>query len=120
VTTPDDGAPQGELTVRLEIEGGIGAFPGLSRPVELTTRTLDPAGGRQLRALVAQAFGAGEHTAAPPDAPPSAGAADVRTYTLTVTAGGVAPRRLRVRDPVPDGPVGALIGRLQEHRRAGG
>jgi hypothetical protein len=126
VTTPDDDAPAGELTVRLEIEGGIGAFPGLSRPVELTTRTLDPAGGRHLRVLVAQAFGAGEHTVAPPDAPPSApdapppaGAADVRTYTLTVIADGVAPRWLRVRDPVPDGPLGALIGKLQERRRAG-
>ena len=120
MTLPDGDALPGEFAVRLEVEGGIAVFPGLSGPVELTTRTLGPAAERQLRALVAQAFGPGEHLAAPPDATPQVGTADVRTYTITVTAGGAEPRRLSVRDPVPDGPVGALIDRLQEYRRSGG
>jgi hypothetical protein len=120
MTTPEGDALLGELAVRLETEGGIGVFPGLSRPVELTTRDLDPADEQQLRVLVAQAFGPGEHAATPSAATRPAGGADVRTYTLTVTADGGPPRRLSVRDPVPDGPVHALIRRLQEHRRAGG
>jgi hypothetical protein len=139
VTVPEDDAFPGELTVRLETEGGFGVFPGLRGPVELSTRDLDPGGDRQLRALIVEAFRTGERPAQPgstqpgstqpgstqpgstqPGSTPPGGPADVRTYTVTVTVGGGSSRCLSVRDPVPAGPLQALIRYLQEHHGAGG
>jgi hypothetical protein len=102
------------MRIELTIEGGLAPFPGLRSPIIMNGDALPPGESARLTQLVANAdFFALPETASQP--PP--GAADYRTYTVTVTVGD---RRHTVRrsDPVTERGLRALIEFLLAHRAA--
>lgn len=69
------------MRVTLTTEGGLAYFPGLARPVTIDDTTLPPEQSAELHRLVAAA----DFFHQPPVAGmPPPGAADYRTYTLTI------------------------------------
>jgi hypothetical protein len=100
------------VRIELETEGGFAAFPGLDRPVTIDTATLPAEEAETVEGLVRDArfFARPEPEQAMPP-----GAADYRTYSITVEDGAQR-RTLRVHDPITDAHLAALIA----HVRAAG
>lgn len=69
------------MVVNFESGGGFAHFPGLSRPVRIDTTELAPEQADRLKGLVERArfFEQPAEVGAPPP-----GAADLRSYTITV------------------------------------
>lgn len=94
-------------------EGGLAYFPGLHQPpLQLDTRDMPSDEAARLEELVAAAT-----SVAHADEPPAAGAADCYTYTLEIRAGK---RRstLRMRDPIAEPELRAVVAYLEELRAA--
>lgn len=69
------------MRITLTTEGGLAFFPGLARPVTLDDATLPPEQSAELRRRIVAA----DFFNQPPVAgTPPPGAADYRTYTLTI------------------------------------
>jgi hypothetical protein len=103
------------MRITFHSDGGFGYFPGLSRPVTLDTTELPGDEAARIEGLVrAAAFfeRPAEGRAAAP------GAADHRTYTISVDDGARA-HTVTVTDPVEDPGLDALIGHLQAEQRRG-
>lgn len=100
------------MRITLRTDGGLAYFPGLARPVEVDTSSLDADEARDLEGLVGDArfFERADPAAAP--AAGSGGSADAMTYTLTVEDDGRS-RTLTVSDPLPDDALATLVGRLR-------
>ena len=102
------------VSVTLEVEGGFAYVPGLGAPFRADTDELAQGDAATLRELVASAdfFAQPETLGAPPP-----GAADLRTYTVTVASGG---RRHTVRavEPIADPGVRDLVDQLVAWQRA--
>jgi hypothetical protein len=103
------------MRVELQTDGGIAYFPGLSKPVVVNSADLPKAQASQLQQLIDDAHFF-ELPAAPRARPK--GAADMRSYTITVEDGR---RRSTVRlvDPVEDTNLQALIEFLEAQRVPG-
>lgn len=102
------------MRVEFTTEGGIAQFPGLSRPVTLGDDQLSEQEAQELRRLVE----ASRFFDQPPTAgAPRPGAADYRTYIITVEDAG---RRhtLRIAEPVQDPDLQRLIEFLRNQVRA--
>jgi hypothetical protein len=97
-----------EVTVSVAIDGGLAAFPGLSRPVTVSTADLPPEEADRVAKLVAD-----ERLFDVPGNPPPP---DARSYTVTVASGGTD-RTVTAFDPVP-APLRDLIDVVQRHRRS--
>lgn len=97
------------MKITIEISGGFAPLPGLSRPVIIDTSTIDPALARQVESLVQDA--AFFQRAAVIDTAPK-GAADYRTYTVTVQDGSRV-HTIRLTDPITDASLERLVSRLQ-------
>jgi hypothetical protein len=97
------------VRIELETEGGFAAFPGLARPVTIDTAALPTEEAETIAGLVRDArfFARPEPEQAMPP-----GAADYRTYTITVEDGAQR-RMLRVHDPITDAHLAALIARVR-------
>ncbi|HVU90711.1 MAG TPA: protealysin inhibitor emfourin [Jatrophihabitans sp.] len=110
MTQPASAAPR--VTVRVQVDGGFAAVPGLAGPFDVDTDRLDPGAAASLRRLLSQAdFFA--RPAEPADSAP--GAADVRTYTITATAEG-REHTVRVRDPIGDAALARLVQEVTARR----
>lgn len=72
------------MVINFESGGGFAHFPGLSRPVRIDTAELAPEQAHHLKGLVERArfFEQPAEVGAPPP-----GAADLRSYTITVEDG---------------------------------
>jgi hypothetical protein len=72
------------MVIQFESEGGFGYFPGLSRPLRIDTSKLAPEQAKHLEELVdhAEFFDQPSRLSAP-----HPGAADFRSYTITVEDG---------------------------------
>jgi hypothetical protein len=102
------------MRVELLTEGGVGFFPGLSKPIVVDSADLPEAEARQLKLLVGNArfF---ELPAASRSLPKGGG--DMRSHTITVKDG----RRnhtVRLNEPIEDQNLEALIEFLQDQRVA--
>lgn len=101
------------MQIQFSIDGGFAAIPGLARPVTIDVDSLPAAAAGALRAAVAKT----DYFARAEAAPAAAGAADMRTYVVTVDDGGRS-RTLRIPESDHDPDLAALVGILDEHRRA--
>jgi hypothetical protein len=98
------------LRIRLESEGGFGYFPGLPEPVVVDTSRLAPEEAARLEELV----GAADLSGQPHEtSTPGPGAADQRSYRITVDADDGRSHTVEVADPVEDAALAALIDRLR-------
>lgn len=100
------------MRIEFQQEGGFAAFPGLSRPFVVESKTLDADQNRNLRTLLADS----DFFQLPAKAAPSPGAADLRRYTITVVDGR---RRhtAQFTDPIENQRVQDLIDFLNGMRR---
>jgi hypothetical protein len=97
------------VRIELSVSGGMAYFPGLNRPTTVETSALAPDETAKVEQLVATA----DFFALPSAAqPPSAGAADYRTYTLTITDGARS-HTIQRHDPVQEPNLWALIQYVQ-------
>lgn len=101
------------MEIVFKMDGGMAVFPGLSRPTVIDTEQLPPHDATTLEQLVNDANFFSLPTA--PATYPKA--ADVHTYTISVTDGE---RRHQVKmvDPVRDPACVALINCLKSHTKA--
>ena len=103
------------MQITFSMGGGLAHFPGLSAPVSIKVDDLSASEASELRKLVQDVdFFAlpAKHGA------PRAGAADHRTYTITVEDGGKK-HTVTVTDPVQDAHMKRLIALLREKNRQG-
>jgi hypothetical protein len=100
-----------EVTVTIEVDGGLAALPGLARPFTVSAADLPPDDARQLGRLVAESrfF----------ELPQQRGSArpDARSYTITVKADGRS-RTLTLSDPLPNAALRQLVQLVERRRRA--
>jgi hypothetical protein len=103
------------LRISLQISGGFAAIPGLSKPIVVDTAALPREERDEIERLVAAArfFDLPAASGAP-----RPGAADVRTYTLTVEDAGRS-HTIRRTDPIEEEALGEILDWLEEHRRGG-
>jgi hypothetical protein len=97
------------MRVELQTDGGIAFFPGLNKPVVLSSSDLPKEQADQLQQLIASTrfFDLPAASRALPK-----GAADMRSYTITVEDGGRR-RTVRLSEPVEDSSLQELIAFLQ-------
>jgi hypothetical protein len=103
------------MRVEFKIEGGLAYFPGLSKPRVIDSADLPAAEADRLRRLV-DAAGLLQRPAGARALPK--GAADHRSYTITVEDGGRR-RTLRLADPIDNPDLEALVEYLQAQTRPG-
>jgi hypothetical protein len=102
-------AREGALHVEFKREGGLAAFPGLSKPVAIDTDARPPADATALERLV----GAARFFDQPPElGKPRPGATDYYLCTITLDAGG-RQHTVRLCEPVEDPNLRALVNALQ-------
>jgi hypothetical protein len=103
------------MVIRFESEGGFGYFPGLSRPLRIDTSKLAPEEARRLEGLVdrAEFFDQPSRLGAP-----QPGAADYRSYTITVEDGGRT-HTVNADDTTENQELQPLVDYLRAAQRAG-
>jgi hypothetical protein len=102
------------VIINFESEGGFAHLPGLSRPLRIDTAELSPDQATQLEGLVGRAHFFDQ----PPEVGgPAPGAADLRSYTITVADGGRT-HTVRTSDALSDPALRDLVERLRTHPRA--
>lgn len=97
------------MKITFSINGGFAYIPALSRPVIIDTAQIDPQVANQLESLVRESRFFDQPARADTTAK---GAADYRTYTITVQDG---PRvhTVQLTDPITDANLERLVSRLQ-------
>lgn len=101
------------VSATLEVDGGFAFVPGLATPYHTDTDQLTENDAATLRALLAEAhFFDQQETSGSP----SAGAADLRTYTVTASAGGRT-HTVRAVEPVEDPGLRRLVDQLVAWQR---
>lgn len=102
------------MRIHFKTDGGIAAFPGLSRPVSINSDDLSPAEADQLKRRIDEA----RFFEQPAIAEAAArGAADYRQYTITVEDKGRS-HTVRFVDPVKDPGLQALVDFLNMKTKA--
>lgn len=96
------------FTVRVETDGGFAAIPGLNRPFEIDASQLEPADAATLDDALTEL---GFYDRSTASVAPSPGAADYRSYTITVSRGGQS-HTARFAEPIPDPKTRQLVDRL--------
>jgi hypothetical protein len=102
------------MRISFSRSGGLAAFPGLAAPVTLDTAAMEPAEARALERMVRD-LGFSDLPSRVGSA--RAGAADYRTYEITVEDEGRS-HTIRVIEPIADPALQSLVTRLERHRRA--
>jgi hypothetical protein len=100
------------VVINFESEGGFAHFPGLSRPVRIDTAELAPEQAERLTGLVERArfFEQPHEVGAPPP-----GAADLRSYTITVQDGDRT-HTVRTSDALADPALRDLVEHLRSRQ----
>ena len=102
------------MRIQFKTEGGIAYLPGLSAPVTIDTAELPEPEAGELMRLVEEARFFDQPSIV---GPPARGAADYRTYTVTIEDGG-RHHTVRFADPVGDGGPQRLLDYLKVKTRA--
>lgn len=102
------------MIISFESEGGFAHLPGLSRPLRIDTTELSEQQADQLKGLVEHArfFEQPSEVGGPPP-----GAADLRSYTITV-ADGDRTHTVRTSDALSDPGLRDLVEHLRTHQHA--
>ena len=102
------------MRIEFKMEGGLAHFPGLARPVRIDSEQLSQEELVELENLVEKVrfFELPSRSA-----PPTQGAADYYTYTVTVEAGGKR-HTVRLTDPMEDANLQRLITVLRTRAKA--
>jgi emfourin len=102
------------VVINFESGGGFAHFPGLSRPVRIDTGKLAPEQADRLEGLVQRAnfFEQPSEVGTPPP-----GAADLRSYTITVQDGDRT-HTVQTSDALTDPALRDLVEHLRTHQRA--
>lgn len=97
------------MKITLHMSGGFAAIPILSQPVTVDTDTIDSQLADQLKSFVQESnfFDYPAQTAEP-----TRGAADYRTYTITVED-GLRAHSIQFTDPIPDPALERLVSSLR-------
>jgi hypothetical protein len=98
--------PARKMRLALSVDGGLGSFPGLRRPVTVDSARLPPAQAARLCALVDAADFFDVRVPAP-----AVPAPDARTYTVEIEEG---PRRrtLSLTEPIADAALRDLVDQI--------
>ena len=96
------------MTITFEMSGGFAHLPALSRPVTIDTAQLEPQFRTELESLVRQS----RFFDQPTYPIPAKGAADYRTYTITVQDGSRV-HTIQLTDPITDINLEQLVSRLR-------
>jgi hypothetical protein len=97
------------MKIVFETSGGFVFIAALDRPVTIDTAQMDPQTAHELTALIQSA----RFFDRPAELAPPAGAADYRTYTITVDDGRRV-HTVRFTDPISDEALGQLVSRLRK------
>ena len=97
------------MTIIFEMSGGFAHLPALSRPLTIDTGQIAPRARTELESLVHQARFFDQPLRGPA---PAKGAADYRTYTITVQDGPHA-HTIQLTDPTTDINLEQLVSRLR-------
>jgi hypothetical protein len=102
------------MRITFHASGGFGYFPGLDRPLTIDTAALPADQAAKLEKLV--------HDADLVNRPneigtPAPGAADYRTYTISIDNGGS--HTVKLTDPIEDPALLALVEHLTAEQRSG-
>lgn len=102
------------MIINFQSEGGFAHLPGLSRPLRIDTAELPPKQADELEGLVERArfFEQPPTVGGPPP-----GAADLRSYTITVDDGSRI-HTVQTSDALSDPDLRDLVERLRAHQRA--
>jgi hypothetical protein len=102
-----------EMKITFTASGGFAHVPALSRPVVTDTAQLDPRIAQQLESLVRESrfFEQPARVSSP-----AKGAADYRTYTITVEDGQRV-HTVELTDPITDANLERLVSSLQASGR---
>jgi len=102
------------MRVTLSRSGGIAYLPGLMSPLTIDSSSLGPTERAALERLVRDA----DFAALPPQVGSApAGAADQRTYEITVEDEGRS-HTVRAIEPITNSALQSLVNHLEQHRRA--
>lgn len=99
------------MRITFKIGGGFAAMPGLAAAVTIDVEGLPAADQAEIRRMVDRS---GFFALPPQIATAHRGAADFRTYTITIDEGTRA-HTVAVTDPVPAGDLRTLVDRLRWH-----
>jgi hypothetical protein len=97
------------MTITFEMSGGFAHLPALSRPLTIDTAQIEPQARTELESLVRQSRFFDQPLRGPT---PAKGAADYRTYTITVQDGPRA-HTIQLTDPTTDINLEHLVSRLR-------
>ena len=101
------------MRIQFQTEGGLGYFPGLNRPLSIDTTKLPPEQASELEQLVRNA----DIFSRPSEiGGPAPGAADYRTYTVSVDDHDQA-HTIELTEPIDDPALRALIDHLTTEQR---
>lgn len=101
------------MRIQFQTDGGIAYFPGLSQPFTVDTASLPPQEAAELEALVRSARFFTRPARIGAVGP---GAADYRTYTISVEDVGQS-HTIKAIEPIEDPSLQALIDRLRARQR---
>ena len=97
------------MKITIETSGGFAPLPALSRPITIDTATMDPQSASQVESLVLDAAFFERPSLIDTT---TKGAADYRTYTITVQDGHRV-HTVRLTDPITDPSLERLVSRLR-------
>ena len=102
------------MKISYTADGGFAPIPALQAPFEVDTDDLDSETARGLEQCVNESnfFDAPATQSVPPKG------ADLRTYSITID-NGTRTQTVQLSDPLPPGPLGDLVSRLNAIRRPG-
>src|SRR5215472_2314559 len=102
------------MQIKFTQEGGVGYFPGLSKPVTIEVDSLEQGEAEELKRLVESAhfFQLPANLGTPPP-----GAADYQHYTITIEEGARS-HSVRVSFPVNDEAIRNLVSAVQKQVKA--
>jgi hypothetical protein len=92
------------MKITLDVDGGFAYLPGTGRPVVIDTSNLDGATAGRLESLVAGS----RFFDQPTSTPPAPGAADFRTYSISVEDRSRT-HSIEVSDPIEDEGLAKLV-----------
>jgi hypothetical protein len=98
------GAGQGNMRVHFQMSGGVGFFPGLAAPRTVDVDSLPDRDQQSLR----EALDTAQFFSLPPRIAAPAGAADHRTYRITIED-GARHHTVSVAEPVASAPLQQLV-----------
>jgi hypothetical protein len=96
------------MTITFEMSGGFAHLPALSGPVTIDTAQIEPQADNELESLVRQSRFFDQPSRGPT---PAKGAADYRSYTITVRD-GLRVHTIQLTDPITDVNLEQLVCKL--------